>query len=1434
MALKFRRGTTADKSGSLSFGEPYVNSTLGTLQIGGASGDITLAANDSTTALTPLSVSASSFISGSSLHITGNAEVKGNLVLGGNITIGDQSSDTVSVTANLSSSLIPSISNEFDLGSTTRAWRDLYISTGSIKFVNPATNTVVGTLSSNASGDFKVSGEVSGSTIAGLGNAQQYSASINSKVDALQVATQSINQSFHQFSGSVNTYTASNDSTNITQNSRLGALETESGSVRTAFNSYTSSNDSTNTTQNSRLGSLETTSGSLVSFSASVANGIQLTGSNVTIKGDLIVKGTTTTIDSTTVQIGDNIIELNGSGASNAGIVVRDVDGTTNSGSLVWDSTADYWKAGVLGSEQKLVLDGVFGGFSSSINAHTASANGRLVSLETESGSIRSDFNSITASQQIVQNAQNLRLNSLEGVSGSYATTGSNEFIGEQTITGSLVTSGSKVEFNVAWPTSPAEQHIVKTDPFTIDGRNYEYAALALDHYEDSPGTYHHAMVMYMYDDGDIPSYGSEILVGPYRSHIKTFVSGATGIDNANVSVQDMGNGTSQALLYADVIQLGVYNGDLIKIGNDSSSIAITGSAIVVDAPITTNDKISAASLTGSINYNNLTDVPTLVSGSSQILNGTTIHSGSFFNGISVVSGSSQITISDTTGYTSFSSSIATTDAGQDTKLGLIETSTGSLNTFTSSINTTIKSKLNVEGVFSGSAQVSISDTTGYTSFSSSMSASIGALSASNAVTDLSQNDRLTTIESRYATTGSNNFFGNQYITGSLIVSENLQVLGSSSIVYSTASQLIVEDNIIVVNASFPAERFAGLEVHDSGSNGSVTASLLWDGQNNRWIYQNSSEAHYGGAMFIAGPRNTGSLGEELTLTNGRIPKSIGGDHIGDSIISEHSGSQTIAISGSLTVTGSISASGGINGNSSTTTKWATARTITLGGDLTGNVSIDGTSDVTLTATVAANSVALGTDTTGDYVGSLVAGTGITLSNNSGEGATPTIALTNNAITIAGTSTSLGGSISAATILSGTGTFSGSAQITSLPSVDTDDLTEGVSRLYYTDARVKTKLNAEGVISGSSQVFSGISGDITIDGSGVATIGANSVALGTDTTGAYVSSLVAGTGITLTNNSGESATPTIALTNSAITIAGTSTSLGGSITAATILSGTSVVSGSSQITLSSVTGYVANEHVNHANVSITAGSGISGGGDITATRTITLDTGSAHFIAGSRGTNSAGTGISYSSGVITNTGVTSNIAGTGISVSGATGGVTITNTGVTSAVAGTGVTVSGATGAVTFSIGQAVATTSEVQFAKVGVGGASDATYELKVTGDIGASGDIVAYISSDKRFKDNVIEITDSLDKVRKIRGVKWDWNNNASEAAKKSPNVGVIAQEVQQVLPEIVHEREDGYLAVDYTKMAALFIEAIKEQQIQIENLRLEVEDLKKQKGL
>lgn len=88
---------------------------------------------------------------------------------------------------------------------------------------------------------------------------------------------------------------------------------------------------------------------------------------------------------------------------------------------------------------------------------------------------------------------------------------------------------------------------------------------------------------------------------------------------------------------------------------------------------------------------------------------------------------------------------------------------------------------------------------------------------------------------------------------------------------------------------------------------------------------------------------------------------------------------------------------GALIGNADTATtagRWTTARTITLGGDLSGNVSIDGSANVTLTATIAANSVALGTDTTGNYVAT-IAGTAnqVTVTGSGSESATVTLAL---------------------------------------------------------------------------------------------------------------------------------------------------------------------------------------------------------------------------------------------------------------------------------------------------------------------------------------------------------------------------------------------------------------------------------------------------------
>ena len=115
----------------------------------------------------------------------------------------------------------------------------------------------------------------------------------------------------------------------------------------------------------------------------------------------------------------------------------------------------------------------------------------------------------------------------------------------------------------------------------------------------------------------------------------------------------------------------------------------------------------------------------------------------------------------------------------------------------------------------------------------------------------------------------------------------------------------------------------------------------------------------------------------------------------------------------------------------------------------------------------------------------------------------------------------------------------------------------------------------------------------------------------------------------------------------------------------------------------------------------------------------------------------------------------------------------------------------------------------------------------LTVEGSITATGNITAYYSSDRRLKDNITPLTSSLIKISKIGGYEFDWNENQSDF--EGHDVGVIAQEIQEVLPEVVTERKDGYLAVRYEKIIPLLIEGIKELTDRVEKLEEENKKLK-----
>lgn len=109
-------------------------------------------------------------------------------------------------------------------------------------------------------------------------------------------------------------------------------------------------------------------------------------------------------------------------------------------------------------------------------------------------------------------------------------------------------------------------------------------------------------------------------------------------------------------------------------------------------------------------------------------------------------------------------------------------------------------------------------------------------------------------------------------------------------------------------------------------------------------------------------------------------------------------------------------------------------------------------------------------------------------------------------------------------------------------------------------------------------------------------------------------------------------------------------------------------------------------------------------------------------------------------------------------------------------------------------------------------------TYELEVSGSIRASA--VVYQGSDKRYKENIETIDDGLIRVLNSRGVKYNRDGNAE--------VGVIAQEIQNSIPEVVSEDNNGYLSVNYNGLVGVLIEAVKEQDKLIQDLYSRVQNL------
>jgi hypothetical protein len=130
--------------------------------------------------------------------------------------------------------------------------------------------------------------------------------------------------------------------------------------------------------------------------------------------------------------------------------------------------------------------------------------------------------------------------------------------------------------------------------------------------------------------------------------------------------------------------------------------------------------------------------------------------------------------------------------------------------------------------------------------------------------------------------------------------------------------------------------------------------------------------------------------------------------------------------------------------------------------------------------------------------------------------------------------------------------------------------------------------------------------------------------------------------------------------------------------------------------------------------------------------------------------------------------------------------------------------------------------------ANVGIG-TSDPSQKLTVAGNICATGSIGA--CSDIRYKTNLAPVTDGLKTVLSLNGIYYNWKSELKDKGfTKERQIGFAAQEVEKLIPEMVQTDKDGYKSVDYSRLTAVLVEAVKEQQKMIEEKGKKIDDLEK----
>jgi hypothetical protein len=827
------------------------------------------------------------------------------------------------------------------------------------------------------------------------------------------------------------------------------------------------------------------------------------------------------------------------------------------------------------------------------------------------------------------------------------ATTGSNTFIGTEVVSGSLSVTGSvnitgSITLNgQAIGTGKLDEITFQSYTSSNDSRvsSIETSTGSLNSFTNSIDT---TIKTKMNNDGVV------------SGSIQIDITGTTGFSTLSSSIATTDSNQEYRLNSIET-STGSLNTFSSSANGRLNSLETASGSIRTDF----NSYTSSNDSTNSTQNNRLTSLES----STSSLNTFTASTAGSLTSLEIASGSintftssatSRLSSLETfsgsirTDFNSYTSSNDSTNSTQNDRLTAIETATSSLNTFTSSINTTIKSKLDDDGVISGSIQVNITGTTEYSTFSSSiatttsglsssigslsssitattsglsssigslsssvatttsnlsssiaittsgltstitstitslsssvatttseLSSSIGSLSSSVATTTLGTKNRVDSIESKtgsYATTGSNTFIGTQIVTGSLYITQDLIVGGSSSINFVSQSTLNIGTNLITVNAQNPGIRFGGLAVIDSGSSPTVSGSMLFDSINDQWLFVHQAivGSPLTSSVILMGPQSYDSLGSELYPTINRIIKSVNAEHLGDSNITD-TGTK-VSINSNTEVTGTLKVTGNITSPNITAIETSTSSLNTFTSSLLTAVELTGSN-----LTIRGNLLVKGTTTNVN---------------------TSTLDVDNNLINLNGTGATLAGL---------------RVKDTTAPNQVSGSLLWDATNDYW----IGGQLGSEQRLVRETEFNNSVTRIGNIETS-------------TGSLNSFTSSI----NTTIKNR----------------------------------LDAAAVVSGSIQITHDSTTGYVANRHIDHSSVfiSTSVGSGLTGGGDITTTRNLSIATGGVTntMLAGSIANDK----LSNSSLTIGTT--TISLGGTGTTLSGLT---SITSTALTGSLQG--------------------------------------------------------------------------------------------------------------------------------------------------------------------